>query len=113
MLLHQLFPGTNYADYAHLSSDQAVWDAVTFVLLPKAQRRLYPTQADVYKETALWITYYGSYPSMLSGWSHLLSPDTTFAANASSALVGARLDFMGYHDKMGIKHQHISHGVEG
>jgi hypothetical protein len=33
-------------------------------------------------------------------------PDAVFAAVASSAPVEARLDFVGYHDKVCIKHQH-------
>jgi hypothetical protein len=33
-------------------------------------------------------------------------PDAVFAAVASSAPVEARLDFVEYHDNVGIKHQH-------
>lgn len=95
----------DYGDYSHLSSGQAVRDVIAFVRSPDARRRLLGAAdgggAPAGEEAAPWITFGGSYPGMLSAWSRLLHPDAVHAAVASSAPVEARLDFAGYHEKVG------------
>jgi len=48
-----------------------------------------------------WITFGGSYPGMLSAWSHLLHPSAIRAAVSSSAPIQAKLDFSEYNEHVG------------
>lgn len=97
-------------DYTHLSSRQAVKDIVAFVTSPQALKHLNPTPHNDSSNTENtkaenssipWITFGGSYPGMLSAWSHLLHPSTISAAVSSSAPVQAQLDFAQYNDHVG------------
>ena len=57
-----------------------------------------------------WITFGGSYPGMLSAWSHLLHPTAIFAAVSSSSPIQAQLDFAAYHEHVG---RDLTNGVIG
>ncbi len=48
-----------------------------------------------------WVTFGGSYPGMLAAWARLRYPHLIHAAVASSAPVGAVLNFRGYNDVVG------------
>eukprot|EP00571_Detonula_confervacea_P014391 CAMPEP_0172303592 /NCGR_PEP_ID=MMETSP1058-20130122/5115_1 /TAXON_ID=83371 /ORGANISM="Detonula confervacea, Strain CCMP 353" /LENGTH=604 /DNA_ID=CAMNT_0013014471 /DNA_START=96 /DNA_END=1910 /DNA_ORIENTATION=- len=88
-------------DYTNLSSRQAVKDIVGFVKSPVALKHLNPSHDSETENTIPWITFGGSYPGMLSAWSHLLHPEAIFAAVSSSAPVQAQLDFSQYNDHVG------------
>jgi hypothetical protein len=45
-----------------------------------------------------WVSFGGSYPGMLAGWSRLKYPELIHAAVASSAPVHAKLDMREYND---------------
>lgn len=87
-------------DYTYLSSRQAVEDIVAFVSSPEALEYMNFSHTDPSKQVP-WITFGGSYPGMLSAWSHLLHPDVIFAAVSSSAPIEARLDFKQYNEHVG------------
>ncbi|EJK51289.1 hypothetical protein THAOC_29548 [Thalassiosira oceanica] len=74
------------ADFAHLSSRQAVLDIVNFV-----------TSTDPHNR---WVAFGGSYPGMLSAWSHLLHPSKIYAAVSSSSPLQVTLDFGRYNDRV-------------
>ncbi|KAL7535004.1 hypothetical protein ACHAXR_008154 [Thalassiosira sp. AJA248-18] len=86
-------------DYTYLSSRQAVQDIAEFVKSSEAMEHLNSSQDS--EKTIQWITFGGSYPGMLSAWSHLLHPDAIFAAVSSSAPIQARLDFQQYNEHAG------------
>lgn len=84
------FNGTSALKY--LSSRQAVEDVASFV---RQMRKLYGL-TDANK----WVTFGGSYPGMLAGWSRLRHPELIHAAVASSAPVHAKLDMSEYNDAL-------------
>mmetsp|Transcript_36209 Transcript_36209/g.66503 ORF Transcript_36209/g.66503 Transcript_36209/m.66503 type:complete len:604 (-) Transcript_36209:102-1913(-) len=86
-------------EYTHLSSRQAVQDIVGFVKSGEALKHF--LDLSLQDSEKIWITFGGSYPGMLSAWSHLLHPDVIFAAVSNSAPVEARLDFQQYHERVG------------
>ncbi|KAL7550442.1 hypothetical protein ACHAWF_013677 [Thalassiosira exigua] len=89
-------------DRTHLSSRQAVRDVASFVRSDEALKHLTPPGADpASAKEAKWIAFGGSYPGMLSAWSHLLRPDAIFAAVSNSAPIEAKLDFEEYNARVG------------
>jgi len=74
----------------YLSSRQAVEDIANFVRNMNAKYQLSPANK--------WITWGGSYPGMLAGFSRLKHPDLIHAAVASSAPVHAKLNMFEYND---------------
>lgn len=81
-------------DLSHLSSRQAVKDIVSFVKSPEVAKKIGSSKVT-------WITFGGSYPGMLSAWSHLLHPSVIFAAVSNSAPLQAELDFKEYKEVVG------------
>jgi len=73
----------------YLSSRQAIEDVGNFVRQMNKQYAL--------KENK-WVTFGGSYPGMLAGWSRLHHPELIHAAVASSAPVHAKLNMFEYYD---------------
>ena len=95
-------------DYTYLSSRQAVEDIANFVTSPTIQQKHLTkkdtsTNDDDASNNIQWITFGGSYPGMLSAWSHLLHPSSIFASVSNSAPIEARLDFEQYHEHVGKK----------
>lgn len=82
-----------------LSSRQAIEDVATFV---KAMNAKYSLTRN------LWITWGGSYPGMLAGWSRLKHPELIHASVASSAPVFATFDMPQYCDHMSYAYT-VSH----
>ena len=82
------------AEFAYLSSRQAVKDIVEFVSSIEIT-----TDSD---KKVPWITFGGSYPGMLAAWSRLLHPDVIHGAVSNSAPVEAKLDFNEYNDRVGF-----------
>ena len=80
-------------EFKFLSSRQAVRDIVEFVKSPQALKHIMNSS-----NNTRWITFGGSYPGMLAGWSRLLNPDIVWGAVANSAPVEARVDFRRYND---------------
>lgn len=87
-------------DYTYLSSRQAIMDIVQFVKSPVALQHLMVSDGAT-ADKVKWITFGGSYPGMLSVWSHLLHPEAIFAAVSNSAPIQAELDFSQYHEHVG------------
>jgi len=73
----------------YLSSRQAIEDVGSFVRQMNAQYSLKGNK---------WVTFGGSYPGMLAGWSRLHHPELIHAAVASSAPVHAKLNMFEYYD---------------
>jgi len=88
-----------------LSSRQAVEDVATFVR----------SMSDKYKLTSAnkWITWGGSYPGMVAGWSRLKHPELIHASVASSAPVHAKLDMYEYNDVVSKAYTVSDNGVGG
>jgi len=78
------------ADLKYLSSHQAIEDVANFV---RQMNKAYGADA-----ANQWVTFGGSYPGMLAGWSRLAHPELIHAAVASSAPVHAKLDMFEYMD---------------
>jgi serine protease 16 len=76
-----------------LSSRQALADLARF--------HAHATQRFSLPEHTRWVTFGGSYPGMLAAWARLRYPHLIHAAVASSAPVGAVLNFQGYQDVVG------------
>lgn len=87
-----------------LSSRQAVEDIASFV---KAMNAKYSLKRN------LWVTWGGSYPGMLAGWSRLKHPELIHAAVASSAPVFATFDMPQYCDHMSFAYTVSHSGVGG
>jgi len=73
-----------------LSSRQAVEDVAHFVT---EMQSLYGLT-----DKNKWVTWGGSYPGMVAGWSRLKHPELIHASVASSAPVHAKLDMFEYND---------------
>jgi len=88
-----------------LTSRQAVEDVANFVR----------TMNDMYGLTAQnkWVTWGGSYPGMLAGWSRLKHPELIHASVASSAPVLAQVDMPEYNDRVAAAYSVSSNGVGG
>lgn len=76
----------------YLSSRQAIEDIANFVRQANQVHGL--TKAN------RWVTFGGSYPGMLAGWSRLRHPELIHASVASSAPVHAKLDMFEYNDAL-------------
>lgn len=89
----------------YLSSRQAVEDVAGFV---RQMNTLFG-----FGSRNKWVTWGGSYPGMLAGWSRLRHPELIHAAVASSAPVYAKLDMFEYNDA--VAHAYIveDNGVGG
>ena len=74
-----------------LSSHQALMDLATFHSFATIEYGLT-------KPGNKWITFGGSYPGMLAGWSRVLYPSLFHASISSSAPVIAKLDMVEYFD---------------
>lgn len=61
----------------------------------------------------LWVTWGGSYPGMLAGWSRLKHPELIHASVASSAPVFATFDMPQYTDHMAYAYTISHEGVGG
>jgi len=85
-------------EYKYLSSRQAVQDIVEFIKSSEALRHINNNN----NNNVRWITFGGSYPGMLAGWSRLLFPDVIYGAIANSAPVQAEVDFRSYNDRVGF-----------
>jgi len=88
-------------DLTHLSSRQAIQDIVSFVKSKEALQHFKLSNEQDAKGVR-WITFGGSYPGMLSAWSHLLHPTTIFGAVSNSAPIQAELNFHQYHEHVGM-----------
>lgn len=88
-----------------LTSRQAVEDVANFV------RRM----NDEYGLTAQnkWVTWGGSYPGMLAGWSRLKHPELIHASVASSAPVLAQVDMPEYNDRVAAAYSVSNNNVGG
>lgn len=87
-----------------LSSRQAVEDIASFVKAMNAKHSL---------KRNPWITWGGSYPGMLAGWSRLKHPELIHASVASSAPVFATFDMPQYCDQMAVAYTVSHFGVGG
>lgn len=76
----------------YLSSRQAIEDIANFIRQANQDHGL--TKAN------RWVTFGGSYPGMLAGWSRLHHPELIHASVASSAPVHAKLDMFEYNDAL-------------
>jgi hypothetical protein len=74
----------------YLSSSQAIEDIKHFVEQMNLEYKL--------SSANKWVTWGGSYPGILAGWSRLAHPELIHAAVASSAPVQAQLDMYEYND---------------
>ncbi|VDK17423.1 unnamed protein product [Anisakis simplex] len=70
-----------------LTSQQALADLAQFIKTMNKEQKLVNPQ---------WITFGGSYPGMLSAWFRQFYPELTVGALASSAPIGAKVDFYEY-----------------
>jgi hypothetical protein len=100
--VHDLSAG---ASLKFLSSHQAVEDVAQFV---RSMTKLYKLS-----ENNKWVTWGGSYPGMLAGWSRLKHPDLIHAAVASSAPVHAKLEMTEYLDHLAFAYTVSDNGVGG
>eukprot|EP00985_Skeletonema_marinoi_P016597 scaffold8949_cov126-Skeletonema_marinoi.AAC.14 len=85
-------------EYKYLSSRQAVRDIVEFINSSESSQHFSSSN----NKNVRWITFGGSYPGMLSGWSRLLHPDVVYGAVANSAPVQAEADFRKYNDHVSL-----------
>eukprot|EP00930_Biecheleria_cincta_P086071 TRINITY_DN75437_c0_g1_i1.p1 TRINITY_DN75437_c0_g1~~TRINITY_DN75437_c0_g1_i1.p1 ORF type:complete len:586 (+),score=58.09 TRINITY_DN75437_c0_g1_i1:33-1760(+) len=102
-------PVSNLADskaLSFLSSRQAIEDVASFVT---AMIDRYNLRPGINK----WVTWGGSYPGMLAGWSRLKHPELIHASVASSAPVYATLDMPEYLDHMAMAYSISDNGVGG
>merc|ERR1719389_1114642 len=88
-----------------LSSRQAVEDVANFV---RAMNEAYGLTSQ-----NKWVTWGGSYPGMVAGWSRLKHPELIHASVASSAPVLAKLDMNEYLDHMAKAYTVSDNGVGG
>jgi len=88
-----------------LSSHQAVEDVANFVRTMNADYRL--------SSNNKWVTWGGSYPGMMAGWSRLKHPELIHASVASSAPVLAQLDMPEYYDRVANAYSVSNNGVGG
>lgn len=88
-----------------LSSRQAVEDVAHFV----------QTMNDLYglKHSNKWISWGGSYPGMMAGFSHLKHPELIHAAVASSAPVHAKIEMEEYLDHVAYAYTVSNNDVGG
>jgi len=91
--------------YKFLSSRQAVEDVANFV---KSMNRVWNLNS-----SNKWITWGGSYPGMMAGWSRLKHPELIHASVASSAPVLAKLDMSEYNDRVAHAYTVSNNGVGG
>lgn len=85
-------------DYTYLSSRQAIQDIASF-----AQKMGKTLQSKNHNFNEVkWIAFGGSYPGMLSAWSHLLHPNIIFGAVSNSSPIQVELDFKQYHEHVGL-----------
>mmetsp|Transcript_25134 Transcript_25134/g.67152 ORF Transcript_25134/g.67152 Transcript_25134/m.67152 type:complete len:493 (+) Transcript_25134:57-1535(+) len=89
----------------YLSSRQAVEDVASFV---RRMRLAYSLGT-----SNRWVTWGGSYPGMLAGWSRLKHPELIHAAVASSAPVHAKFDMHEYLDAVRRAYTVSDNGVGG
>jgi len=82
-------PDLTLPNMRYLSHTQALADLADFV----SQFGLEEGVAD-----AKWISFGGSYPGMMAGWSRLKFPHLIHGSVASSAPVQAQVDYIGYMD---------------
>lgn len=101
-------PVTNFSDqlaaFKFLSSRQAIEDIANFIRIMNAQYGLSSNR---------WVTWGGSYPGMLAGWSRLKHPELIHASVASSAPVWAQLDMPEYNDIVAAAYSVSDNGVGG
>lgn len=88
-----------------LSSHQAVEDVANFVRSMNKKWNLSATNK--------WITWGGSYPGMMAGWSRLKHPELIHASVASSAPVLAQLDMPEYNDRVAAAYAVSNNRVGG
>ncbi|CAJ1370987.1 unnamed protein product [Effrenium voratum] len=88
----------------YLSSRQAVEDIASFVKAMNAKYSLTRNR---------WVTWGGSYPGMLAGWSRLKHPELIHASVASSAPVSATFDMPEYMDHMAFAYTVSDNAVGG
>jgi hypothetical protein len=88
-----------------LSSRQAVEDVANFVHSMNKEYRL--TKANK------WVTWGGSYPGMMAGWSRTKHPELIHASVASSAPVKAQLDMPEYNNRVAKAYSVSDNGVGG
>jgi len=88
-----------------LSSRQAVEDVAHFISAMKVKYSL--------KSSNLWMTWGGSYPGMLAGWSRLHHPELIHASIASSAPVSATYAMPQYLDHVSYAYTVSDNGVGG
>mmetsp|Transcript_40468 Transcript_40468/g.88446 ORF Transcript_40468/g.88446 Transcript_40468/m.88446 type:complete len:581 (-) Transcript_40468:169-1911(-) len=88
-----------------LSSRQAVEDVAVFVRAMNAEHAL--------TKRNKWITWGGSYPGMLAGWSRLKHPKLIHASVASSAPVHAKLEMVEYFDHVAKAYEVSDNDVGG
>eukprot|EP00933_Yihiella_yeosuensis_P007376 TRINITY_DN112381_c0_g1_i1.p1 TRINITY_DN112381_c0_g1~~TRINITY_DN112381_c0_g1_i1.p1 ORF type:complete len:570 (-),score=105.80 TRINITY_DN112381_c0_g1_i1:156-1865(-) len=89
-----------------LSSHQAIEDVANFVRTMNEEHNLKSDQNR-------WVTWGGSYPGMLAGWSRLKHPELIHAAVASSAPVAAALDMPEYFDHLAFAYSVADNRVGG
>lgn len=89
----------------YLSSRQAIEDVAAFVKGMNAKYGL--------SSKNKWVTWGGSYPGMLAGWSRIKHPELIHAAVASSAPVHAKLDMSEYYDHVAIAYTVADNSVGG
>jgi hypothetical protein len=88
-----------------LSSHQAVEDVANFV---RSMNKDWSLSA-----TNKWVTWGGSYPGMMAGWSRLKHPELIHASVASSAPVLAQLNMPEYNDRVAAAFAVSNNGVGG
>lgn len=88
-----------------LSSRQAIEDVAHFITTMNAKYSL--------KATNKWITWGGSYPGMLAGWSRLKHPELIHSSVASSAPIHAKLNMKEYLDHVAFAYTVSNNGVGG
>eukprot|EP00929_Paragymnodinium_shiwhaense_P018033 TRINITY_DN12798_c0_g1_i1.p1 TRINITY_DN12798_c0_g1~~TRINITY_DN12798_c0_g1_i1.p1 ORF type:complete len:541 (+),score=102.48 TRINITY_DN12798_c0_g1_i1:88-1623(+) len=98
-------PVNDPSDLRYLSSRQAVEDVAEFV---RQQNKNYKLDSK-----NRWITWGGSYPGMLAGFSRLKHPELIHAAVASSAPVHAKLNMKEYQDWVSQAYAVEDNGVGG
>ena len=89
----------------YLSSRQALADLVAFHAHATHTYGLTPANK--------WVSFGGSYPGMLAGWSRIKFPHLVHAAVASSAPVQAQVEMRGYNDLVAQAYEVQDNGVGG
>lgn len=88
-----------------LSSRQAVEDVANFVRKMNEEYGLTAQNK--------WVTWGGSYPGMVAGWSRLKHPELIHASVASSAPVLAQVDMPEYNNRVAAAYSVSNNGVGG